>query len=205
NSIGSLRLLGSTDWRDFVESMSEVDVVLRGDPAQTYAEMDFATRDRYRHVVERIAKRVHLSENTVASKAVELATQSVSGSECNGNRAAHVGFYLIDKGLPELERAVGLRRSLPGRIRRTLGRFPLGIYLGVIGLITAIVTGGLLWIAFTGGLSGSMVVLLGIVSLLSASHFATATVNWLATLLVAADSLPRMDFSEGIPTESRTL
>ena len=32
-----------------------------------------------------------------------------------------------------------------------------------------------------------------------------AVVNWLATLLVAADSLPRMDFSDGIPAECRTL
>src|SRR6185295_4449559 len=45
----------------------------------------------------------------------------------------------------------------------------------------------------------------GIVALLSASHFATAIVNWLATLWAAADSLPKMDFSEGIPSESRTL
>src|SRR5207247_2312424 len=41
--------------------------------------------------------------------------------------------------------------------------------------------------------------------LLSASHFASAVVNWFATLLVNPDSLPRMDFSEGIPPESRTL
>ena len=35
NSIGSLRLLASTDWRDFVESMSAVELVLRGDPGRT--------------------------------------------------------------------------------------------------------------------------------------------------------------------------
>src|SRR5438046_10690155 len=33
NSIGSLKLLGSTDWRAFVESLSAVETVLRADPA----------------------------------------------------------------------------------------------------------------------------------------------------------------------------
>src|SRR3989442_9356440 len=56
NSIGSLRFLGSTNWRTFVESMSAVETALREDPGGTYSRMDFATRDRYRHVIERVAK-----------------------------------------------------------------------------------------------------------------------------------------------------
>src|SRR5205823_12074897 len=69
NSIGSLRFLGSTNWQDFVESISPVELVLREDPGETYSKMDFATRDRYRHVVERVAKHAHLSERTIACSA----------------------------------------------------------------------------------------------------------------------------------------
>src|ERR1043166_4772871 len=39
--------------------------------------MEFATRDRYRHVIERIAKEGRLSEAEVAAKAIELAQVSV--------------------------------------------------------------------------------------------------------------------------------
>ena len=56
NSIGSLRFLGAMDWREFVETMSVVEQILREDPDGVYGKMDFATRDRYRHVVEKIAK-----------------------------------------------------------------------------------------------------------------------------------------------------
>ena len=42
-------------------------------------------------------------------------------------------------------------------------------------------------------------------SFLCASQLAVALVNWLATLLATPHALPRMDFSEGIPTELRTL
>ncbi|MFZ0256479.1 MAG: cyclic beta 1-2 glucan synthetase, partial [Gammaproteobacteria bacterium] len=66
NSIGSLRLLGTMDWREFVQTLSVVERTLRTDPA-AYAAMDFASRDRYRHVIEEIAKASGLSEPAVAS------------------------------------------------------------------------------------------------------------------------------------------
>ncbi len=76
NSIGSLRFLGSMDWRDFVETMSVVEQTLREDPGGLYGRMDFATRDRYRHVVEEIAKGSPLSESEVARKAIQLAHEA---------------------------------------------------------------------------------------------------------------------------------
>jgi len=58
NSIGSLRFLGAMDWRGFVETMSLVEQTLCEDPGNFYGKMDFATRDRYRHVVEKAARAV---------------------------------------------------------------------------------------------------------------------------------------------------
>ena len=46
----SLRFLSAIDWKEFVETLSLVEQTLRGEPADVYGEMDFATRDRYRHV-----------------------------------------------------------------------------------------------------------------------------------------------------------
>ena len=55
------------------------------------------------------------------------------------------------------------------------------------------------------GFHGWVLGLIGILSLLCASHLAVALVNWLATLLVTPHPLPRMDFSKGIPPECSTL
>ncbi len=66
NSINSLRLLGAIEWRDFVEATSAVEHTLRDDPALVYPAMDFATRDRYRHVIEEIARHSPMSEDEVA-------------------------------------------------------------------------------------------------------------------------------------------
>ena len=68
--------------------------------------MDFTTRDRYRHVVEKIAARSSLSESQVARQAIELA-QEAAAEKGGDDRTAHVGFYLIDAGLARLEQMSG--------------------------------------------------------------------------------------------------
>jgi cellobiose phosphorylase len=204
NSIGSLRFLGAMDWREFVETMSVVEQKLREDPGGDYGKMDFATRDRYRHVVEKMARSSRLSESEVARKAVQLAHEGTARKDGDG-RAAHVGFYLIDKGLPQLERTVKARLSAFEALQRLGGRFSLPLYLGTILLLTVIFTGSLLAKAHADELQGWIVALIGILSLLCASHLAVALVNWLATLLATPHLLPRMDFSGGIPPECRTL
>ncbi|MBE0569348.1 MAG: cyclic beta 1-2 glucan synthetase [Deltaproteobacteria bacterium] len=204
NSIGSLRFLGAMDWREFVETMSAVDRLLREDPGGAYGRMDFTTRDRYRHVVEKIAKRSRLHEADVARKAILLAGEGAAGNGPD-DRTAHVGFYLIDKGLPLLERAAERRLPFPETLRRLAGRFPLPLYLGSITLLAILVSGAFLAKAHSGGLRGWPLAAFGSLSLLCASRLAVAMVNWLATLLVKPHPLPRMDFSEGIPPESRTL
>ncbi len=208
NSIGSLRVLGAMDWRGFVETLSVVEQTLLEDPGGVYGRMDFATRDRYRHATEEIAKRGLLAEDEVARKSVELARAGAAGSG-TADRAGHVGFYLIDKGLAELERAAEVRLAGAERLRRAAGRRPLLLYLGGIALITAIIAGSLLARAFAAGMPAGVpywaLLPIGIISLLGVSQLAVALVNWLATLLVTPRPLPRMDFSAGIPPTSRTL
>ncbi len=204
NSIGSLRLLGTMDWREFVEAMSMAEQTLRMDPGAAYATMDFASRDRYRHVIEAIAKTSGFSEGTVANHAIELARASAArhGSD---DRTAHVGYYLIDRGLSELETATQARLPLVVKLRRLASQRPLALYLGAIMLIMVLLTAGLLAVARADGAGGWLLIALGILALLATGQFAVALVNWLATVLAPAHALPRLDYSEGIPPESRAL
>ena len=114
NSIASLRFLDATDWREFVETTSIVERRLREDPQGVYGKMSFATRDRYRHVVEKIARNTHSSEGEVAGKAVRLAHESWENKE---SRAGHVGFYLIGEGRETLERSVAMSGSISTSLR----------------------------------------------------------------------------------------
>ncbi|MET0732425.1 MAG: cyclic beta 1-2 glucan synthetase, partial [Casimicrobiaceae bacterium] len=204
NSIGSLRFLSAIDWRDFVESVSAVEHVLRQDPAAVYGAMQFATRDSYRHAVERIAREGHLTELEVAATAIELA-RAASAGDAPGDPATHVGYHLMDKGLPELERAVGVEDSIGGALRRIGSRYPLPLYLGSIAAITGLTAAGLAANVHGTGAGREMMALVVVLSLLATSQFAVTVVNWLTTLLVTPRPLPRMDYSAGIAAKARTL
>ncbi|HEY1602919.1 MAG TPA: glucoamylase family protein, partial [Pirellulales bacterium] len=229
NSVTSLRFLGAMDWHSFVESLSVVEQILRGYPPEefahpdeagvreyrrilqeeegysdVYAEMDFATRDRYRHVIERVAKNARLPEWQVALGAVQLAMKAANLRGVR-DRSAHVGYFLIDRGLPELETLVNARISIARKVLRWGRRHALLLYLGTTVLLTVATLAAAIVqdVHHDAGavLIGATVLLV----FLGASQLGVAVVNWLATLVVVPRTLPRMDFSAGIPAENRTI
>ena len=76
NLIGSLRLITTFDWSEFFESVSLVEQVLQRDPAGIYGQMDFLSRDRYRHAVEELAAPTGEGQVLLALKSVERARQA---------------------------------------------------------------------------------------------------------------------------------
>ena len=78
NCVLELRLLSAVDWNSFFERTSLVEKILREDPAGIYPKQDFRTNDRYRKVVEKIARGSQADELTVARRAVELARDDSS-------------------------------------------------------------------------------------------------------------------------------
>jgi cellobiose phosphorylase len=213
NSISSLRFLSSNDWREFVERHSLVEQILREDPALVYADMDFVTRDRYRHEVEEVAKRSPLSEHDVARKAIQLARtegrRGPGGEATRGRdgdeRLSHVGYYLIDRGRPALERSAAMRLSLGIVAARTGRRYPLFFYLCGVLLLTGGVTAAFLAWSSWWEADAIALCLLAIPLLMCAAHLGVGLVNWLAILGVKPRPLPRLDFSAGIPPEHRTM
>jgi cellobiose phosphorylase len=204
NSINSLRLLAATDWRDFVESMSVVEKVLGEDPTGVYGSMDFATRDHYRHVVEKLARRSPLSEEGVARAAVELARTHAARN--SGNHARnHVGFYLVDLGLPQLQKHIEARRTLGDTWQRVLQRAPLSMYLVLALLLTALLALPFFAAAFEYGWRSSLIAWLMLPTLLMTSRLAIGLVDLLVTLTVSPSVLPRLDFADGVPAHARTL
>ncbi len=202
NSIGSLRFLGSYDWRDFVESQSIVERILKNDPLGVYVEMNFSTRDHYRHVVEKMAKKAKVPESRIAHLAIDLATRHLGSTD---QREGHVGFYLVDDGAGTLDQLASAPTTLVDVLQYTARRFPLLCYLGSIGLTTVVLV---LCLFADGGLqslSGWRFLVILLFATICSSQLAISLVNWVATLIVPSRSLPKMDFSEGIPTDARTL
>ncbi|MDB6151911.1 MAG: Cellobiose phosphorylase, partial [Chthoniobacteraceae bacterium] len=208
HSIASLRFLSAADWKHFVESLSLVEQTLLSDPANVYPGMDFLTRDAYRHSVEFLARHSLLTEGEVAEHAIQIAGENAK-QKGSKDRSAHVGFYLVDKGLVALGLLINVRWPWRAMIERGIKRFPLTFYAGGIGLLTfvgtAIGVGRSFEQARALNISGWKLIIFTLVFLLCASQLAVALMNWLSSLLVKPRLLPRMDFSAGIPPDCRTM
>ena len=88
NCVLSLRLLSAMDWNAFFEQSSRVEAILREDPSGVYPQQDFATSDRYRRMVETIARGSGADEIEVARRAIDLARQAVGSSRIAGPATA---------------------------------------------------------------------------------------------------------------------
>src|SRR5687768_6828212 len=206
NVITSLRLCSSLDWSGYFEAVSPVERVLQQDPAGVYSRMDFLSRDRYRQSIEELAERSGEAQLMVARRAVESAREA---AEARGmaDREAHVGHHLIGRGRADLETDVAYRPKVRQRLRRAVYRHATAVYLGGIGLVTALLlAAGVLYGRVQGaGPAAPMLVAIAMLLLLPASELAIAVVQRLVARLSPPRRLPRLDFLPGVPEESRTL
>jgi cellobiose phosphorylase len=204
NSVTSLRTLSTGDWTPFIESQSATEAALRRDPLGTYPAMDFHSRDTYRHVVERLAKWSRRPEPEVAAEAVRLAAEDLRQPE-GDRRRGHVGYYLVSAGLPELERALGLRLPWPRRLGRVLARHALATYAVAVALWSLLLLAWAAVLLLPAGLPRWGWLAAGLLLLPILVGTALALTHWLATIFIRPRHLPRLDFSKGIPDNARTV
>ncbi|MGZ6271219.1 MAG: glucoamylase family protein, partial [Candidatus Limnocylindrales bacterium] len=206
NVITSMRLISWFDWAQFVESVSLVDEVLR--TRSSFGEMDFPTRDRYRHVIEELARGSGLTELEVARQAAAMADAARSAHDVEPAVAARrgdPGYYLIADGRPAFERSLHVRVPLAGRLRRAYLRGATGGYLGTLALVTALILAVPLLLSRDGGGAGIATVVVAILALGPASDLAVALVNRMVTTVLGPRPLPRLDLDDGVPSRLRTL
>ncbi len=203
NSITSLRSVGQRDWRDFVEHQSVVEAELRDDPSGCYATMTFKTRDSYRHEVERLAKKTGHRERSVARWAVDLARRHVTSDTAESAIRSHVGYYLVDKGITELEALAGYRPALVERLARYGTERP---NLVLVGGVTLCMIGAIVTVIVLGQPVVERAVWLAIAfAFLPALDIAINVFNHLVTMFIPPRTLPRLELTEsGIPERLRT-
>ncbi|MDP2350522.1 MAG: glycosyl transferase, partial [Chloroflexota bacterium] len=218
NVITSMRLISWFDWAEFVESVSLVDEVLGA--RSSFGEMDFATRDRYRHAVEELARGSGLTEIAVARKAAEMADAAPSADAAEMAEAAEMaddvepsvaarrrdpGYYLISDGRHAFERTLRVRVPLARRLRRAYVRAAASGYLGTLALVTAFILAVPLLLSGDRGAAGAGILVIAILALAPASDLAIALVNRVVTNVLGPRPLPRLDLDEGVPSRLRTL
>lgn len=207
NCIMSLKFISTVNWVDIFEQLSKVEQILREDPSGFYSLMDFDSRNYYRNRVEKLALKYKVSESHVAKKAVELARNAVENGNLTDKRLAHVGYYLVGKGICELEKEIGYEKSFNQRMFERIKEHPACLYFGFIGFITVLlllcVTKYSLFRAEKYGIALSIIAVLA--TIIPATDIAVNFVNWVLCKMIKPSLLPKLDFENGIPEEYATM
>jgi cyclic beta-1,2-glucan synthetase len=207
NVITSLRVMSTFDWPEFFESVSLVDEMLRSE--SHVGAMDFATRDRYRHAIEDLARHSRRSELDITRQAIARAKRAAGAASPSGapwgDRVEDPGYYLISSGRRLFEEELGYRVPISRRLLRAYVSGAAGRYLGSIGVVTGLILAVPLVAAHASGVSPVALALLGLVGLIPASDLAVAFVNRVVMGVLGPRPLPRLELLHGVPPSLRTL
>jgi cyclic beta-1,2-glucan synthetase len=197
NVITSMRLISALDWMAFFERVNVAEQVLRKDPAGIYMQMDPLTRNRYRQIVEKLAKWGKGSDIDVAREVLILSR--VAKQRVRPDIEQHVGYYLVDEGRAALEKALNIRPPVISKVRKFIQRYPTGCYLGLILLVTALIAAGLAAAIITAGWGTAAAISMSLLVVLPASEVAMTLANYLVTRFLPPRLLPKLELREGIP------
>jgi cyclic beta-1,2-glucan synthetase len=198
-SIACLAAISALSWQDIFDQVSVVERILASDPGGAYPAMDFETRDSYRRAVEKLARRCKHDETAVAQAAIDRAEAQ------DGLAQAHVGFWLVGRGLSELERVLGVRNPVRESVARQLRAHPGAAYASA--LFLAGIAG--LWLpaaylVWSGATTAQLLAALALATL-PGTVLAVTVVNWLVTMTVSPRVLPKLDFAQKIDPAWRTV
>lgn len=198
-SLANLAVISSIQWKDFFDSTSRVEEILQSDPAGVYSLMDFDTRDSYRHVIEGLALRSGKAEWLVAEKLIAKCRTKTAERSQN-----HVGYWLVGDGCDDFEEVIGFRPFRLVWLGRIFFRHA-GMLYGTA-LFLASVVGVLVPALYLKAVEATALSWLTGVSLtaLPASVLSVTLINWIVTLAVPPDTLPKLDFKDAIPSDCRT-
>ena len=204
NAVTSLRLCSAIDWRQYVESVSLVEQVLQRDPAGAYGRMDFLSRDRQRQAVEELSLPNGDAQVRVALRAVESSRQAAAAGS-SADRAAHVGYHLIDRGRRDFEADVAYRPRLAKRAWRLIFAYATPLYLGAIAAFTVLLLAAASSYARHQGASSRVAAAIALLLLIPAADIAIAVAQRLVAWAIPPRRLSRLDFSDRIPDNARTM
>ena len=200
NTINSMRLMSSLDWRDFFEEVSLVDEKFQENTI--YSQMDFATRDTYRHSLEELARGSKLSELEVATILVEKTVKELEGNASNQKRL-DLGFFLISSGRYEFEKELLFKVKMRNRLLRLYLRHREFIYIGSIIFFALFFVN--LCLKYSLLIDPRQFYFLGVLGFFPASELAITIVNRLTVYSLAPRHLPRFDLSKSIPKNLKTF
>ena len=208
NTLTSLTAIDQMNWRDWFESISLADRVLRKDPSGLYGRSDFPTRDAIRHEIELISKRNKMTDSAIAAVALQCAERAASefpGKDDQSLVRKHVGTFLIGDGRLELERALRFSPSLLLKVQRFLSSHALRTYLGSMVLVSLLLVGYVVLLSEWAEIGFWEFIATMLLAALPVSELASSLVQYLVSRWVTPKPLPKLNPDIPLGPEHKTI
>ena len=193
NYITSIKKIQRIDFLEVFEKLNGVEEILKKDPANVYPKMDHVSKSYYRNQIKEISKKLKVSEIYIAKKILEIAE-----SKQNGTKQAHIGYYLIDKGINELYQELNYKSS-----RKMDSNNKAKVYILAISFFSLLIDVGLTSILNINNIVLNIVNF--IVLFIPSSEIVIQIIQYILSKIVKPKLIPKIDFSNGINEENTTI
>ena len=191
NSITSIKTIQRINFLEIFEKINGVEEILKQNPAQIYSKIDIKTKDYYRTKIKEISKKTKISELYIAKKILELAQKNDTGT-----KKAHIGYYLIDKGINETYKILNYKK------REIEEKNKVKIYITSVSILSIIISA-----IISSFLSTNILIYIisFLIFLIPASEISVQIIQYILNKTVKPKLIPKIDLSEGINEENTTM
>ncbi len=198
NGIKSLKEISHINFGDMFSYINATEEILKRDPTEVYSFMDEESKSLYRQKIAKLANKANVSEVYVAEKIIELSEKHAKNRDVNEKRKAHIGYYLIDKGILELEKELEIKIK---KKNTDSSKFYVGImtllplyFSFCLSILVAMRSKNLFELCFV-----------FLFSYIPISEIINKIVNYILSKCRKPKILPKIDFENGIPPEASTF
>ena len=200
NSIKSIKNINRINMGEVLEQISITEQILKKDPAEEYSKMDVETKNLYRSKIQKIANKAKVSEIYVTENILRLADRYKNEKRKILKKKSHVGYYIIDDGINELEKII-LKKN-KNRLNKSQ-KFRL--YVGLIIALTFILDFVLGTNIYLKTFNNWYWLISFFLFLVPVSEIVIRTINYLLQKFKKPTIIPRLNYENGIPKELSTF
>lgn len=201
NVINSFRALSSFDATALFSSLSEVERILNQDPCGVYPNMDFNSRDHYRNVVAKLARKYDTTEINIARISYQLAKESYE-LDADQSPDNHVGYYLVDSGRKILAGNVGKTGSKPLSLMDFIKSNSVQVYVYSVLILSFLIA---LFALTHSRLPIGAGIIVFVVGMIPASEIVITIINTTIGRFIPPSKLPKLELKDGIPESMATM
>ena len=197
NCIKSIKNIQRINITQIFEQINGVEEILKKDPANIYEKMTYKTKEYYRNKIKELSEQTRISEIYITSKALELAQKNIN---LGNKKEEHIGFYIIDKGLSELKKELGLKENYLSKSKNKEK-----IYIGSIISLTFIFSFLTSVFLYNNIKNSIFSILFFLFSIIPISEIIIKVIQYILSKIVKPKLIPKIDFTDGITKENITM